>query len=144
MKAADFPLPDVAWEGTRGFWEAAAREQLAIPRCAACARFQWYPRERCPACGGDELPWTAVSGRGTLFSWAVVRRALVSVFAEKVPFITALVSLAEDPAVRVVTNLVDCEPEALRAELPVRVVFRPLVFPNLTRRVMAPMFTPTP
>ena len=45
---------------------------------------------------------------------------------------------------RVVTNLVDCEPEALRAELPVRAVFRPLVFPNLSRRVIAPMFTPAP
>ena len=60
------------------------------------------------------------------------------------PFITGLVALAEDPAVRVVTNLVDCEFEALRAELPVRVVFRPLVFPNLERRVIAPMFTPAP
>jgi hypothetical protein len=39
---------------------------------------------------------------------------------------------------------VDCEPETLRAELPVRVVFRPLVFPNLERRVLAPMFTPAP
>jgi hypothetical protein len=43
--------------------------------------------------------------------------------------------------VRVVSQPGDCEPEALRAELPVRVVFRPLVFPN-TRRVIAPMFTP--
>jgi uncharacterized OB-fold protein len=80
---ADCPLPDTEWEGTRGFWEAAGREQLAIPRCAACRRYQWYPRERCRACGGGELPWTAVSGRGTLFSWAVVRRALVPAFAEK-------------------------------------------------------------
>ena len=88
------------------------------------------------------MPWTPVSGRGTLFSWAVVRRALVSAFAEKVPYVAGLVALAEDPAVRVVTNLIDCEPEALRAGLPVRAVFRPLVFPNLTRRVIAPMFTP--
>jgi uncharacterized protein len=144
VKGPDFPLPDTDWEGTRGFWQAAAREQLAIPRCAACGRFQWYPRERCRACDEAELPWTVVSGRGTLFSWAVVRRALVPAFAEKLPLITGLVALAEDPAVRVVTNLVDCEPEALRAELSVRVVFRPLVFPNLTRRVMAPMFTPGP
>ena len=72
----------------------------------------------------------------------MVRRALVSEFAEKLPLLTGLVALAEDPAVRVVTNLVECEPEALRAELPVRVVFRPLVFPNLARRVIAPMFTP--
>jgi uncharacterized OB-fold protein len=144
MKTASFPLPDTAWEGTRGFWEAAAREELAIPRCAACRRYQWYPRERCPACGGADLPWTPVSGRGTLFSWAVVRRALVSAFAEKVPYVTGLVALAEEPAVRLVTNVVDCEPEALRAELPMRVVFRPLVFPKLTQRVMAPMFTPDP
>jgi len=142
MKAADFPLPDTEWEGTRGFWEAAAREQLAIPRCAACARFQWYPRENCRACGGSKLPWTAVSGRGTLFSWAVVRRALVPAFADQVPYVSALVALLEDPAVRVVTRLVDCAPETLRAEQPLRVVFRPLVFPNLTRRVIAPMFTP--
>jgi uncharacterized OB-fold protein len=142
MKPADFPLPDTDWEGTRGFWAAAAREQLAIPRCAACARLQWYPRERCAACGGSELPWTPVSGRGTLFSWAVVRRALVPAFADKVPYVTGLVALVEDPAVRVVTNLVDCAPEALRAEMPVRVVFRRLVFPNVARRVLAPMFTP--
>ena len=142
MKAADFPLPDTEWEGTRGFWEAAAREQLAIPRCSGCARFQWYPRERCRVCGGSELPWTAVSGRGTLFSWAVVRRALVPAFADQVPYVSALVALVEDSAVRVVTRLVDCAPEALRAEQPMRVVFRPFVFPNVTRRVIAPMFTP--
>ena len=142
MKPADFPLPDTEWEGTRGFWEAAAREQLALPRCAACARLQWYPPERCRACGGSELPWTAVSGRGTLFSWAVVRRALVPAFADQVPYVSALVALAEDPAVRVVTRIVDCPPESLRAEQPLRVVFRPLVFPKVTRRVIAPMFTP--
>ncbi len=142
MKTADFPLPDIEWEGTRGFWEAAAREQLAIPRCAACARFQWYPHERCRACGGSELPWTTVSGRGTLFSWAVVRRALVSAFADQVPYVSALVALAEDPGVRVVTRIVDCTPESLRAEQPMRVVFRPLVFPKVTRRVIAPLFTP--
>jgi hypothetical protein len=144
MKTANFPLPDIEWVGTRGFWEAAAREELAIPCCAACQRYQWYPRERCRACGGGEMPWTPVSGRGTLFSWAVVRRALVSAFAEKVPYATGLVALSEDPAVRVVTNLVDCEFEALRAGLPVRAVFRPLVFPKLTQRVIAPMFTPAP
>jgi len=142
MKNPDFPLPDTEWEGTRGFWEAAAREVLAIPRCAACARYQWYPHERCRACGGSELPWTAVSGRGTLFAWAVVRRALVPAFATKLPYVSALVALAEDPAVRVVSNVVDCAPEALRAELPLRVVFRALEFPNVTRRVIAPMFTP--
>ncbi len=43
---------------------------------------------------------------------------------------------------RVVTNVVDCAPERLRAELPLRVVFRPLEFPDVSRSVLAPMFTP--
>jgi len=69
----DFPLPDTDWEPTREFWQAAARHELVIPRCKSCGAWNWYPPERCRACDGAELPWTPVSGRGTLFSWAVVR-----------------------------------------------------------------------
>jgi uncharacterized OB-fold protein len=144
MMGPDFPLPDTEWEGSRGFWEAAARGQLAIPRCADCARWVWYPRPRCPDCDADRLAWTPTSGRGTLFSWAVVRRALLPAFAEQVPYVPGLVALEEDPRVRVVTQLVDCTPDELRAEMPVHAVFRPLVFPNATRRVIAPMFAPSP
>ena len=32
----EFPLPDVDWEPTRGFWQAAQREELQIPRCEGC------------------------------------------------------------------------------------------------------------
>ena len=71
-----FPLPEPGFAGARPFWEAAARGELAIPRCAACRAYVWYPRERCPACGGGELPWEPVSGRGTLFSFTIVRQAL--------------------------------------------------------------------
>ena len=113
-KHADFPLPDTSWEPTRGFWEAAARGELAIPRCAACAAYNWYPREACARCGGTDMPWTAVSGRGSLFSWAVVRRALMKELREKAPYVTGLVALEEDPSVRIVTMLVDCDPDALQ------------------------------
>jgi uncharacterized OB-fold protein len=137
----DFPLPDTDWEPTRAFWAAAAHGELAIPRCAGCRSFQWYPPERCRSCGGGDLPWEPVSGRGTLFSWAVVHKPLVAAFASHVPYVTGLVALDEDPAVRIVTNLVDCELQTLRVDMPVRVVFRPLVFPDTSREVVAPMFT---
>ena len=88
------------------------------------------------------MPWTPVSGRGTLFSWAVARRALVKEFQTKTPYVAGLVALEEDPAVRLVTNVVDCAPEALRVDMPVRVVFRTLSFPETERAVVAPMFTP--
>ena len=83
-----------------------------------------------------------MSGRGTLYSWARVERALFKPFVSKSPYLTALVALDEDPAVRLVTNLVDCDSDALRIDMPVQVVFRPLTFPDTSREVVAPMFTP--
>ncbi len=142
MAASSFPLPDTDWDATRAFWAGAERSELVIPRCGGCAVYQWYPAPVCKTCGGEQLVWTAVSGRGRLFSWAVVRHGFLKPFANKVPYVTGLVTLEEDPAVRLVTNLVDCEADGLTVDMPVRVVFRPLVFPDTERQVMAPMFTP--
>jgi uncharacterized OB-fold protein len=140
--SASFPFPDLDWEPTRGFWSAAARGELAIPRCAACATWVWYPSERCPGCGGASMPWTRASGRGTLFSFAVVRRAWVAPFDGLAPYATGLVALEEDPSVRLVTLLVDCEPEELAVDMPLRAVFRPLPFSAAPREVIAPLFAP--
>jgi uncharacterized OB-fold protein len=142
IKRADFPLPDVNNPFVAPFYDAAARGELAVTRCAACDRYVWYPTEACDACGGA-LEWVPVSGRGSLFSWAVVHRAFLPAFADKVPFVTALVALAEDPAVRIVTNVVDAAPESLRADLALEVTFRPLAFSTVPgREVIVPMFRP--
>ena len=50
--------------GTRPFWDAAREHRLSIPRCNACGRHHFYPRELCPHCHSDDLEWTDVSGRG--------------------------------------------------------------------------------
>ena len=138
----DFPLPDTDWPPTRPFWAGAARHQLVLPRCDACTRFVWYPDGACRACGGSARTWTPVEGRGRLFSWSVVRRAFIPQLADEIPYVTGLVAIDEDPAVRLVTRVVDCDPAALRVDLPVRVVFRPLRFREVARTVTAPMFTP--
>jgi hypothetical protein len=138
-----FPIPDPAFAPTRPFFEAAARGELSLPRCAECGRLQWYPPERCRACGAARLAWGPVSGRGTLFSFAVVRRAWLPEFAPLVPFATGLVALAEDPAVRLATRFVDCDPEELRIDLPVRAVFRPLGHPRVAAwSLVVPFFAP--
>jgi uncharacterized OB-fold protein len=140
IRRDDFPLPDVDDPLTAPYFAGAARGELMITRCESCARFVWYPDERCAQCGG-ELTWTPVSGAATLFSWAVVRRAFLPAFAEQVPFVTALVAIEEDPAVRIPTYLVDAAPDSLRADEPVRVTFRALSFPTVPNRsVIVPMF----
>jgi uncharacterized protein len=143
LKRDDFPLPDLSDERTAEYFAGAARGELMLPRCDACDRLVWYPEEECPHCGGGTFTWVPVSGRGRVFTWAVVRRAFLPAFEEMVPFVTALVALDEDPAVRIVTYIVDCDPEALTADMPVEVVFRPLHFPTVPdRSVPVPMFVP--
>ena len=139
---ANFPLPDTESEPTREFWAGAARGELLIPRCDGCGAYTWYPRGRCRGCGGEAFTWTPMSGRGRLFSWVVVHHAFLPQFASKVPFVSALVALDEDPAVRLVTQIVDGDPDDLSFDLPVRVVYRPLEFDGIDGAVIAPLFVP--
>jgi len=138
----EFPLPDVAWPPTAEFWAGAARGELRIPRCDTCGRLRWYPEERCRSCEGEPMTWETMSGRGALFSWVVVTHPFLPQFADLVPFVPALVALEEDPAVRIPTRMVDCEPDDLDFEMPVRVVFRPLSFGGVEGTVAAPLFVP--
>jgi uncharacterized OB-fold protein len=139
---ADFPLPDVDDPVTAPFFAGAARGELVVTRCERCDRYVWYPEGQCPQCEGP-LAWVPVSGRGTLFSWAVVRRPFLPAFSEMVPFVSALVALDEDPAVRIVSYVVDVEPDDVAADMPLVARFRPLAFPTVPdRSVVVPMFVP--
>jgi len=138
----EFPLPDLAWEPTRPFWEGAARRQLVLPRCS-CRRFVWYPDGTCRNCGGSIREWTPVSGRGRLFSWSIVHRAFIPQLASLVPFVTGLVAIEEDPAVRLATLVVDCPHDRLRIDMPVLVTFRALQFAGVAGSVLAPLFAPS-
>jgi hypothetical protein len=139
---SSFPLPDVAWPPTAPYWEGAAVHELRIPFCDGCGASNWYPEERCEACGGTAFTWRALSGRGRLFSWVVVHRPFLAQYAGDVPFVPALVELEEAPEVRVPTRIVDCDPATLVFDQPVRVVFRPLAFTGVEGEVTAPFFTP--
>ena len=139
---AEFPLPDVEWTPTQPFWAAAAREQLVLPRCETCRHYVWYPDTACRQCGGTTHTWTGVSGHGRLFTWSIVHRAFIPQMADLVPFVTGLVTIDEDPAVRLATYVVDCPHDALRIDMPVMVTFRPLRFAGVAGSVTAPMFAP--
>lgn len=140
---ADFPLPDLTDERTAPFFEGAARGELVVPRCDTCASLTWYPMTTCDRCGATSFAWTPVSGRGGLFSWTVVERAFLPAFEDRVPFVSGLVALEDDPRVRIVSYVVDCDPAALTVDQPVVASFRPLRFATVPdREVVVPMFVP--
>ena len=64
------------------------------------------PRPMCPKCRSIECHWAALSGKGTIWSWIVPHPPLLPAFAEFAPYPVATVSLAEDPVLRMVGNLV--------------------------------------
>ena len=113
IRRDDFPLPDVDDPLTAPYFAGAARGELMITRCEACDAYVWYPAGAVPALRRRAHVGAGVAATATLFSWAVVRRAFLPAFAEQVPFVTALVALEEDPAVRLPTYLVDADPETL-------------------------------
>jgi uncharacterized OB-fold protein len=62
----------------------------------------------CPWCGATAADWRAVSGRGRVYSWVGVRRALTPAFASEVPYTIVTVDLAE--GARVFARLEGPEP----------------------------------
>lgn len=123
MSTLPAPPPPVTPE-TAPFWSAAARGEFTLPRCTRCERFVWYPREFCPHCGAAEVSWQPVSGRGVIYSRTVVRRAPHPDYAEATPYCVAVVEL--DEGVRLLTNVVSSDLDALAIGQPVEAIFDPV------------------
>jgi uncharacterized OB-fold protein len=103
------------------FWEAAKRHELRVQRCGSCGANIFYPRELCPECLSSDLQWTAVSGKGTVYSYTIAETPTHPTFAEDVPYVIAIVELAEGP--RITTNITGCPPDTVRVGMTVEVVF---------------------
>jgi len=80
----------------RPFWEAAARDRLALPHCIDTARAFWPPSPISPFTSG-RVEWREVEVSGTVLSLTVYRRIFQKAFAEIMPFGIALVALDAGP-----------------------------------------------
>ena len=103
------------------YWEHAARGVFAIQSCADCGAAIFPPKPVCPVCWSGTLQWREATGLGHVESFSVIHRPPSEAFAADVPYVVALVRLSEGP--RMMTNIVDCDPETVSIDMPVRVVF---------------------
>lgn len=114
------------------FWQHCAAGELRIQSCGSCGRLRHPPRPMCPWCRSSEREWTAVSGRGHIWSYTVVHPPLLPVFAEQAPYDVVVVALEEDPTIRLVGNVVtgpegrlgEVDPATLAIGQPVEVVMQ--------------------
>ncbi len=115
----DLPSPDAT---TQPFWDACRDGKLMFQRCGTCGLAFYYPRPFCKRCWSDDVAWEVASGRGRIYTFSVIHHNDLPPFNERVPYVAAMVELAEGP--RVMTNIVDCDIDALRCDQSVEVAFR--------------------
>ena len=82
---------------TRPFREALTRGELVVQKCNSCAGLIMYPKYRCPSCFHSDLGWQAVSGRGQLLTYTVLRAGAPSAFGAEPPYAIGIVRLEEGP-----------------------------------------------
>jgi uncharacterized protein len=116
------PAPVVLPE-VKQFWDATAEGRLLLPRCEVCQTIIWFPRPFCPVCSSLKIGWFAASGKGTIYSYTVNRRGQADLAAYRAAgvYVLAYVELDEGP--RVMTNIVECDPDSVRIGQRVEAVF---------------------
>jgi uncharacterized protein len=118
MVRFDLPTPE---GDTFEFWQAAKEGRLLIKRCGDCGKFSYYPRPFCPTCWGENVEWYQASGAATLYTWSVIYSNDQPIFRDRVPYVAAVVDLAEGP--RMMTNVVETPFEDLEVGMALTVQF---------------------
>ena len=127
------PLPEIT-PAMVPFWDAARRHQLVSQRCDGCGAYRFPARDLCSQCLSRTASWVPVTGRGTVFSTAVMHQRYHPGLAT--PYAIVVVEL--ECGVRMISNIVDCPPHDVRIGMPVEVVFQ-----ELTPEITLPKFRPS-
>ncbi len=103
------------------YWEGVAKGELRYQWCMSCGRAFFFPRTVCPHCLSKELEWRKSRGLGQVYAFTVVHRAPDAAFAQRVPYVVAMVDLEE--GFRMMSSVVSCSPDAVRVGMEVSLVF---------------------
>jgi len=117
------------------FWTSGADGRLRIQRCDDCRKLVHPPVPICPDCRSRSWSPSEVSGTAHVVGLTVNQHPFLPGWDP--PFVIANVALAEDPTVRLTTNIVGCEPDEVRLGQEVQVTF------EHHEDVWLPKFSPT-
>jgi uncharacterized OB-fold protein len=106
---------------TEPYWDAARQGRFVVQGCGCCDRLAFPPRPTCPSCGAAERTWVPVSGEGVVHTFTIARRPTHPAFAGRVPYVIAVVELAEGP--KLTSNVVGCDPALVHIGMRVVVEF---------------------
>lgn len=114
------PAPPLT-ERTTPYWKSGAEGVLRIARCQACGWYLHPPRPSCPKCRGRDIQFEPVSGKATVYSWTINRYQWNPDMPP--PYVVAEVELVEQAGLRIMTNIVGCDIDAVTVGMAVTVAF---------------------
>jgi uncharacterized OB-fold protein len=129
----DKPLPAIT-ELNAPFWEGTREGELRLQACSACGHTWFPPAPFCPRCLSADFRWTAVSGRGRVWSWIVMHQRYFKSFEADLPYKIIMVELDEGP---LITGALADTAAEIRCDMPVRVTFE-----AATEEMSIPKFVP--
>lgn len=121
--------PPLPYLESKGFWEGCKRHELLIQRCGDCGAYRHPPIPVCPKCQSWNWQWARVSGRGRVEGFTIVTRALFP--GMPVPYNVVRIELEEQRGLLILSNLIDCQPDEISVDMPVKVTFED-VSPEIT------------
>jgi uncharacterized OB-fold protein len=109
----DFAALDVPMDVySAPFWQGAAEHRLTFPSCTACGTFRWPAGPFCPKCHTQPVEWKP-AGAASVYSFTVL--PVRDTGEQRIP---VLAVFAGAPGVRLVTVLVDAEPQQVAIGAP--------------------------
>jgi len=130
------PLPQPTADD-KFFWDGCKEHRLLFQKCRDCGLVRWPPNIICPNCYSRAADIIASAGKGKLYTYAVYHRAYHPGFAADLPYVTAVIELAEGP--HLLSNVVGSRPDDLKCDMPVEVVWE-----DVTPEISLPKFRPAP
>ena len=103
------------------FWQSGKNGELRISQCRICDYFLHPSGPICPKCHSREVSPTKVSGQAVVSTFTINRQVWHAGLEN--PYIVAIVELVEQDGLRLTTNIVNCDIDAVHIGMSVKVLF---------------------
>ena len=126
MKAKPPPSTPLPNTHTRNFWEGVGNGQPIIQRYTTCGYFQTAPGSICLARLSFDLAGATASGEGNIHSFCTSIQTFHPHFAHEPSFVLAVAEVDEQSKSKMITNIIDVNPDTFRVGDLVELMFIPL------------------
>ena len=108
---------------TQPFWDAAKQHKLVGAKCGNCGKFRLPPSPMCPQCHSQQIDWVHLSGKGTIYTYTIITRAMSPAMQPHIPYVPAVITLEGGGGTRLVSNIVGACVGDIAIDAKVRVIW---------------------